>query len=238
MTVAVPVGLVLLAGIMVLLNVDGGGISPWSIPLAIVAVALLAAWQKAPIVSLVGLALITLAWALAELPGSLGILILGPLVWIWIDRCRERRDRLAASIFAALIAVAEGLIGLITDTGSGIDLVGNLALVGIASAAGEAWRRLAIGESLPPPDAQQTTAPPTQPDPVEAPVWLEQLSGREREVLAELVAGASNNDIADRLHISLSTVKTHVSSILSKADAKSRYAVALQVQGYPLTETP
>jgi len=54
------------------------------------------------------------------------------------------------------------------------------------------------------------------------------LTEREREVLSLLVKGMSNNDIADRLVVSRSTVKVHVSSILSKLNVSSRTeAVAL-----------
>ncbi len=54
------------------------------------------------------------------------------------------------------------------------------------------------------------------------------LTDREREVLSLLVKGMSNNDIADKLVVSRSTVKFHVSSILSKLGVSSRTeAVAL-----------
>lgn len=48
------------------------------------------------------------------------------------------------------------------------------------------------------------------------------LTDREREVLALLVKGMSNNAIADQLVVSRSTVKFHVSSILSKLGVSSR----------------
>lgn len=57
------------------------------------------------------------------------------------------------------------------------------------------------------------------------------LTDREREVLALMVRGLDNNAIADRLTISRSTAKFHVSIILSKLGVGNRTeAVALAVQ--------
>jgi DNA-binding CsgD family transcriptional regulator len=48
------------------------------------------------------------------------------------------------------------------------------------------------------------------------------LSSREYEVLQLLSRGCSNAGIADKLFLSLSTVKTHVSNLFFKMDVKSR----------------
>lgn len=57
------------------------------------------------------------------------------------------------------------------------------------------------------------------------------LSEREREVLALMVQGLSNQQIAEKLIVSVSTAKFHVSSILSKLRAASRTeAVAIALQ--------
>lgn len=48
------------------------------------------------------------------------------------------------------------------------------------------------------------------------------ISKREYEVLELISRGLSNQEIADDLFVSTSTVKTHVSSILAKLDASRR----------------
>lgn len=51
---------------------------------------------------------------------------------------------------------------------------------------------------------------------------LDDLTDREREVLIEIAHGLSNQEIADKLFISLPTVKTHVAHILAKINARDR----------------
>lgn len=50
----------------------------------------------------------------------------------------------------------------------------------------------------------------------------EDLTSREREVLGLIANGLSNQEIADKLFITLKTVKTHVSNILSKLEVADR----------------
>ena len=48
------------------------------------------------------------------------------------------------------------------------------------------------------------------------------ISPRELEVLHEIAAGRSNNEIAERLNVSPHTVKTHVARLFDKLDASRR----------------
>jgi DNA-binding NarL/FixJ family response regulator len=56
---------------------------------------------------------------------------------------------------------------------------------------------------------------------------LDKLSGREREVLLLVSQGASNVEIAERLHLSERTVKGHVGSIFAKLGARDRAAAII-----------
>ncbi len=65
------------------------------------------------------------------------------------------------------------------------------------------------------------------------------LTDRERDVLTLVVEGLNNKEIADRLFLSISTVKFHVSAILSKLGVTNRIeAVALAVKHHLVTKAP
>ena len=57
------------------------------------------------------------------------------------------------------------------------------------------------------------------------------LSPRELEVLALIGLGLNNTEIAGRLHLSTSTVKTHVGSVLAKTHSRDRVQAALLASG-------
>ena len=53
------------------------------------------------------------------------------------------------------------------------------------------------------------------------------LTEREEEVLAKVSHGLTNAEIADELHVSLSTVKTHLASLMSKLNVRNRVELAI-----------
>lgn len=73
--------------------------------------------------------------------------------------------------------------------------------------------------------------PPTLPEPRPIPakrLEMHHITPREYEVLLLMAEGLSNQEIADRLFVSLHTVKTHASNLLSKLGAQRR-TQAIQV---------
>jgi two-component system, NarL family, response regulator LiaR len=93
----------------------------------------------------------------------------------------------------------------------------------------EAIRNVYTGRTALAPEAMQALLEPLRNE--QTPTLGHDLTEREHEVLTLMVKGLSNPQIADRLILSLSTVKFHVSSILSKLQAATRSeAVRLALQ--------
>jgi DNA-binding NarL/FixJ family response regulator len=56
---------------------------------------------------------------------------------------------------------------------------------------------------------------------------VDPLTDREEQVLLTVASGRTNAEIANDLHISLSTVKTHLGSLMSKLGARNRVEIAM-----------
>jgi DNA-binding NarL/FixJ family response regulator len=115
-------------------------------------------------------------------------------------------------VYAALRAGARGF--LLKDAGSVL--------------LGEAVRAAARGDALIDPNvtvrlieafAGATSEPPPPPS--------SPLTDREEAVLAGVARGLGNSEIGDELHISLSTVKTHLESITGKLGTRNRVELAI-----------
>ncbi|KRE28917.1 response regulator transcription factor [Agromyces sp. Soil535] len=116
-------------------------------------------------------------------------------------------------VFAALRAGARGF--LLKDAGPAL-----LAQAVHAAARGDAL--IAPNVTVRLLDAfagAAVAAPPAQP--------REPLTQREEDVLLAVARGLGNTEIATELHISLSTVKTHLASLMAKIDARNRVEAAI-----------
>ena len=102
----------------------------------------------------------------------------------------------------------------------------------------EAVRAAAAGDSLVSPSITvrllkhltaaapaETTPRPAPPAPYAAPL-REPLTEREKDVVRRVALGRTNAEIAAELYVSLSTVKTHLSSVQLKLAARNRVEIA------------
>ncbi|MEO3785677.1 response regulator transcription factor [Actinocorallia sp. B10E7] len=60
-----------------------------------------------------------------------------------------------------------------------------------------------------------------------APQPVDPLTDREEQVLAAVARGRTNGEVARELHISLSTVKTHIAGLMAKLGARNRVELAI-----------
>ncbi|MEA3375272.1 MAG: LuxR C-terminal-related transcriptional regulator [Chloroflexota bacterium] len=90
-------------------------------------------------------------------------------------------------------------------------------------------------ENLPPPQETLEAAEAGLPEEVSQPV-IEPLTERELEVLEELSRGLTNPEIAERLMVSLNTVKTHTRNIYGKLGVRNRTEAVVRAQELGLLE--
>ncbi len=121
-------------------------------------------------------------------------------------------------VFAALRAGASGF--LLKDVPPGDLLTGIRAVAaGDAVVAPSVTRRLIAAFAGHLPDPSTGRSPTDE--------RLHQLTEREREVVLEVARGRSNGEIAQQLHLSQATVKTHVGRILTKLALRDRVQVVV-----------
>lgn len=65
---------------------------------------------------------------------------------------------------------------------------------------------------------------------IDATMHVEQLTEREREILALIAQGASNRQVAERLYVTEGTIKNHMSSILGKLGVRDRTQAVLKAK--------
>jgi DNA-binding NarL/FixJ family response regulator len=70
------------------------------------------------------------------------------------------------------------------------------------------------------------------------PTPAERLTAREREIVAQVAAGASNREVAQRLSLAEDTVKHHISNVFDKLGVSNRAELAAYAASHGLTEPP
>ena len=98
----------------------------------------------------------------------------------------------------------------------------------------EAIQRVAAGENVLAPDVTRTlitvaTDAPTAGDP-SARALAAALTEREREVAVLMTQGLTNNQIGTRLHLSLASVKSHLTSMFTKLGVDNRVSAAMIIR--------
>jgi DNA-binding NarL/FixJ family response regulator len=127
------------------------------------------------------------------------------------------------NVFAALRSGASGFVLKDTPPEQLIEAIRVIAAGGALLTPAITRRLIAEFARVPEPPAAGTAA------------VLGNLTEREYEVLAQVAAGLSNAEIGTALHVSVATVKTHVSRLLAKLSARDR--AQLVVLSYELGVT-
>jgi len=128
------------------------------------------------------------------------------------ERCPQVKVLALSSFFEKGLvqgAMQAGAIGYLVKGVSGAELA-------------DAIRAAYAGRPTLTSEAVEVLIEPTRPQPR----FDHDLTKRELEVLALLVEGLSNAEIADRLYLSVAAIKYHVSNILSKLGASNRTEAA------------
>ncbi len=108
-------------------------------------------------------------------------------------------------------AIRSGASGFLVKDSEPVDLIRAVRVI----AGGEALLSPSVTRRLIAEYATRARQPPTGPG-------LDQLTDREREVVALVAAGLSNDEIAERLFVSPLTAKTHVSRAMIKLGVRDR----------------
>jgi DNA-binding NarL/FixJ family response regulator len=117
-------------------------------------------------------------------------------------------------------ALAAGVSGFLAKDSTPVELLAAIrrAESGDTPFSPDVLRRL-VNEAV---RARQSTRPPGHDAPA-----LPDLTVREQQVLTLVASGLSNGEIAERLHVGVTTVKTHVASLMTKTNATNRVRLAV-----------
>jgi LuxR family maltose regulon positive regulatory protein len=126
----------------------------------------------------------------------------------------------ALQLLAEALPLAEpgGFIRLFVDEGPPM---ARLLYAALSRKIAPAYVRRLLA-AFPVTGSEAAAAPPSSSAGDAASDWMEPLSEREIEVLQLIAQGLTNQEVADRLYLSLHTVKTHACNIYAKLGVKNR----------------
>ncbi|MEW9550770.1 response regulator [Nonomuraea sp. NPDC050783] len=124
---------------------------------------------------------------------------------------RERRPEVGVLVLSQYVE-QHSAARLLAGSTEGLGYLLKDRISEVAEFLGSLERVHAGGTALDPEVVRQLMARTTRADP------LARLSPREAEVLRHLAQGLTNAAVAERLHVSLSTVEKHVNAVMDKLD--------------------
>ncbi|GHF39518.1 DNA-binding response regulator [Kitasatospora xanthocidica] len=132
-------------------------------------------------------------------------------------------------------ALVAGAVGYLLKNLPSVELARSVRLVhaGVAQLDTAVLARLAAALTIPGRVTPAATDPQPAPGP-HRPGPADALTGRETDVLRLIAGGATNREIAGRLHLSEGTVKNHISRILNRLGLRDRTQAALYARDHGL----
>ncbi len=156
--------------------------------------------------------------------------ILVDMVMPGMDGVATTRAILEHNPYVQVIALTSFQEGDLVQSALSAGAIGYLLKDATMDDLAEAIRSAYAGRTTLAPAAAQALAKTA----ADLPAYQEKLTERQREVLALIVQGLGNAEIAERLGISLPTARFHVSTILSKLGAANRAEAAALAIKYQL----
>lgn len=145
-----------------------------------------------------------------------------------VEACAELRHEFGDDA-AQVVIVTTFDEDRVIDASLAAGAIGFLLKNASAALVVEAVRAAASGDGLVAPEitGRLLRRLATIPTPADRPAEpVDALTEREEEVVALVATGHTNAEIAESLHLSIATIKTHVNAILTKLGARNRVEVA------------